>query len=468
MRQYALAIDIGASSGRHMLGWVEDGRIQMEEAYRFPNGMIEKDGHLCWDVDALSAHVREGLRRCAAMGKPPAAVGIDTWGVDYVLLDERGQRLGDAVAYRDGRTRGMDALLEQTLSFERLYERTGIAKQSFNTVYQLMAELREHPERAAQARTLLFMPCYLSWLLTGEARNERSIASTGALVDAATGDWARDVLDAAGIPAGLLGAAPVPPGTPLGRLRPELAADLGFDCQVILPACHDTGSAYIAVPAQSDRAVYLSSGTWSLLGVERPAPILTREAAASGFTNEAGLGGVRFLRNIMGLWMLQCIRRELGERFSFAEMADMALRGAAYPHTVPVADDRFLAPPSMTEAVRAALREQGAPEPSSTEELLACVTRSLARAYADGIRDLEKLTGTRYEALHVVGGGCQNRVLNQWTANETGLPVLAGPVEGTALGNLMAQWIATGVFAGLAEARQALRRSVELQTYRPE
>ena len=463
MSEPSLAIDIGASSGRHILGWVENGRIVTEEVYRFPNGSFEKDGHLYWDADALLNHVLSGMSKCR--GRSVRTVGVDTWGVDYALIGEDGQRLGDCAAYRDGRTAGMDERLERTLPFAELYARTGIAKQPFNTVYQLMSE---PPERLRAARRCLFTPDYLHYRLTGRMANEYTIASTSGLLNARTKRWDAETLAAAGIPAHLFPEEPIAPGALLGPLLPECADRVGYSCQVALPASHDTGSAYLAVPAKSANAVYLSSGTWSLLGVELTEPVLTEGARQARFTNEGSYGGsIRFLQNIMGLWMLQQIRHEWNDRLSFAEMADLAAGAADFAATVDVTDNRFLAPQSMAREVCAALTEAGAPVPASDAQLLACVTRSLAAGYAKAIRELEALTHRRFDCIHVVGGGSNNRVLNQWTADASGLPVHAGPGEGTALGNLMAQLIARGIFADAAEARQALRESVPLTVYLP-
>lgn len=462
MPVYTLAIDIGASSGRHMLGCMEGGKLSLEEVYRFPNGMVEKNGHHCWDVDALWSHILEGLKRCKALGKLPASVGVDTWGVDYVLVDARGERVGDCIAYRDDRTQAT----MNTIDDAWLYQRTGIAKQPFNTVYQLMATPQE---QLAQAARCLLMPNYFHYKLCGIMSNEFTDASTGALLTAGAGTWDRPVLTRAGIPASLFPEAPKAPGTRLGCLRPEVAQAVGFTCEVILPATHDTGSAFMAVPAQDDNAVTLSSGTWSLLGVENDAPITSEAARLAGFTNEGGYGGkVRFLRNIMGMWMMQNIRHELDDRCSFAEMAEMAAGAAAYMPVVNVADNRFLAPRSMTAEVSAALREAGQPEPADTAQLLRCVLHSLAVGYARDIRALEELTGKAFTAVHIVGGGSQNTVLNQWTADETGLPVYAGPAEGTALGNVIAQMIALGGIENLSAARALIRRDFTVKTYQPE
>ncbi len=461
--KYVLAIDIGASGGRHILGHLEQGRMVMEEVYRFQNGMREINGHLCWRLDKLWEHVLRGMEECGRQRKIPVSVGIDTWAVDYVLLDGAGHPLGDAVAYRDGRTAGMDARLEETLSFAELYAHTGIAKQPFNTVYQLMTTPKEQLEQAAH---FLMVPDYLHYLLTGCMANEYTNASTTALLNAATRDWDQDILDRAGIPRHIF-QKPVMPGTRLGALRAEVAQRVGYDCDVVLPATHDTGSAFMAVPADSDRAAYLSSGTWSLLGVENDAPLTGVESLQSGFTNEGGYGGkIRYLKNMMGMWMLQSIRRELDDQYTFARMAEMAAESAPVSWLVDVTDNRFLAPKSMLSEVQRAVIEQGGEE-LPLPQMLRVVHQSLAQGYADAITALEKLTGKRFDTVNIVGGGSQNKTLNQMTADATGLRVVTGPAEGTALGNLMAQWIACGELADLAQARAMERDSFEVTIYYP-
>lgn len=445
MKHAALAIDIGASSGRHIFSYVEDGRIHMEEIYRFPNGMTERGGHDCWDVPALFDHILAGLKRCAELGKIPETLGIDTWGVDYVLMDEHAQLTGDTVAYRDARTQGMEEKLNAILSPEAQYALTGIAHQPYNTVYQLMAEFAEYPERHDQAKTLLFMPCYLGYLLTGRMENEYTIASTSGLLNAQSRTWDAETAKAAGIPLALLGDAPAMPGKTLGRLLPAIAEKVGFDCDVVLTACHDTGSAFRAIPARDENAVYVSSGTWSLLGAVLPEPILSAQAYKAGFTNEGGVNGIRFLQNIMGMWILQCLRHEDGDKLSYAEMADLAATGSAYQPIFDAAHVRFLNPESMHEAILDALREQGDALPEDDAQLLYCVSHSLAACYARAIADLQVLTGRTFTSINIVGGGCQNNLLNQLTADETGLTVIAGPSEGTALGNLLIQMHSRGV-----------------------
>ena len=435
--RYALAIDIGASSGRHILGWRENGALKTEEIYRFPNGIQKKGNHEVWDSDALFDHILRGMRECAASGRIPATVGIDTWGVDYVLLDETGARMTDTVAYRDARTAGMDRELEKRLPLLRHYALTGTARQSFNTVYQLMADFSEDPERRKAAR-LLFMPCYLSYRLCGKAENEYTIASTSGLLNAVTRDWDSEVLEAAGIPAALMGGKPKAPGTVLGSLLPDIAERAGFTCDVVLTASHDTASAFRAIPFDPD-SVILSSGTWSLLGTILEKPCLSEAALSAGFTNEGGVDGIRFLKNIMGLWMLQSIRREWDNRYSFAEMAEIAAAGSRYEPVVDVSDNRFLNPASMPAAIRDALKDGGSPLPSGDEELLYCVNHSLAVSYARAIREMEAMLGKRFTSLTIVGGGNRNALLNSLTEQETGLPVRLGPSEGTAEGNLLTQ-----------------------------
>lgn len=468
--KYHLAVDIGASSGRHILGHVEQGRIVLEEVYRFENGPKKRGGRLCWDFEDLAREVVNGLKACAKLGKVPATLGVDTWGVDFALVDREGRVLGDTVAYRDSRTQGMDALVEELIPAQELYRRTGIQKQSFNTIYQLMAVKRQSPELLEQAHRLLLVPDYLHYTLTGVMSNEYTEASTSGLVSAAAKDWDRELLRLLGFPQKLFGTLSLP-GTALGGLRPALREELGFDCQVVLPASHDTGSAFLAVPAGEGDSVTLSSGTWSLLGVELETPVTTPESRAANFTNEGGYQyRYRYLKNIMGLWMIQNLRREMAENGQlpgFGELSRLAREAADFPGRVDVDDPVFMAPESMSAAVRAYCERTGQPVPQSPGELLSCVYHSLAQCYAQSVRQLEALTGRSFQAVHIVGGGSQDAYLNQLTASATGLPVYAGPTEGTALGNLLVQMIAQGEFASLQEARDAIRASFAVKEVLP-
>ena len=479
---YHLAIDIGASSGRHILGHLEDGRMVLEEVYRFDNVQIHKNGHDCWDLDALWQHILAGLRACKAAGKLPQTMGIDTWAVDFVLLDAEGKPVCDAVAYRDKRTQGMDKAAEEKLPFAQLYARTGIQKQPFNTVYQLLWLQREHPEQLAAARHFVMIPEYFHYLLTGRIQNEYTNATSTALVNAHTKDWDDEILASLGLPRTIFGALHLP-GARVGGFTDAVRKAVGFDCTVLLPATHDTGSAFLAVPARDENAVYLSSGTWSLLGTENTEPITSEASMRANFTNEGGYEyRYRYLKNIMGLWMIQSIRRELNgavyvagretraaaeKQWSYAELEAEARRCAEFASRVEVDDARFLAPGSMIQAVKDFCAETKQPVPQTVGEVMQCVYASLAAGYAAAIGELSGLTGKQYASVNIVGGGSKDGYLNELTARETGLPVFAGPTEGTALGNLIAQWIASGEFTDLASARAAIKNSFIIKEVAP-
>lgn len=482
--RYYLAIDIGASSGRHILGHVEEGRMVLEEMYRFDTQQVHKNGHDCWDLDGLRRNILEGLRRCKTAGKIPATMGIDTWAVDFVLLDSRGRLVSDAVAYRDKRTARMDEAVNRAISPEKLYQRTGIQKQNFNTVYQLMALKREHPEQLASAGSFLMIPEYFNFLLTGVRQNEYTNATSTNLVNARSKTWDMELIGALGLPAGIFGPLAMP-GASLGRFSEAAREAAGFDCEVLLPATHDTGSAFLAVPARDDQAVYISSGTWSLLGVENSEPITTEASRLQNFTNEGGYEyRFRYLKNIMGLWMIQSIRRELGgvayvagksgsqmqgkKKVGFDELEAAARAADYFESMVDVNDDSFLAPPSMIDAVKEYCRRTRQPVPSSISELMQCVYRSLAGCYGKAVRDLSRLTGKSYTSINIVGGGAKDGYLNELTARATGLPVYAGPAEGTALGNLMVQMIAGGEYPDLSSARKAIKNSFTVREIRYE
>ncbi len=464
MNSYYLAIDIGASSGRGILGYVENGVLRTREVYRFPNGMNLKNGRLCWDTGALFAHIKEALKACAACGMIPSYLGIDTWGVDFVLLDENDRMLGDAVGYRDSRTEGADARVYELVSESELYARTGIQKAIFNTVYQLMAVKHEHPEYLEKAKTFLMIPEYLNFLLTGVKAAEYTNATTGQLVNAKSNDWDRELMAKLGYPASMFQPIQMP-GYVLGGLRSEIAAEVGFNLQVILPATHDTGSAVLAVPSNEENVAYISSGTWSLLGAERMTPDTSEQSRLLNFTNEGGYGyRFRYLKNIMGLWMVQSMKKELeqrGERYTFDELCDMAIACGDTPLRVNVNEARFLAPDSMIDAVKEACGKQE----MSVGELYAVVYRSLAQCYRDDVAGLEQMLGREISAIHIVGGGSKDDYLNRLTAETCGKTVYAGPSEATAIGNILAQMLATGVFEGVSEARNAVRRSFPIRTY---
>ncbi|MBQ4552154.1 MAG: rhamnulokinase [Clostridia bacterium] len=457
MNTYYIAIDIGASGGRHIAGWLEAGRLQLKEIYRFENGPVQKGTQLVWNIDRLFEHILAGLKAAKDQGIVPQSVAIDTWAVDFVLLDSQGKRLGDAVSYRDQRTQGMDAVLQKYITEEELYARTGLQKQPFNTVYQLLA--LQKTQMLDQAEALMMLPEYFAYRLTGQKMREYTNASTTNLVDAKTRDWDWPLIDRLQLPRKLF--APLhQPGETVGELLLEIASEVGYQCKIMLAPTHDTASAIMASPIETGDA-YLSSGTWSLLGLELPAPVLTEESRAFNMTNEGGVcGTIRYLKNIMGLWMLQQLRRELCPELTYAEIAQLAEAADAYPGRVNADDQRFMAPASMRDEIAAALREGGYPLPASVGEWAACICHSLADCYARAVDALEKLTDTQINCLRVVGGGCQNAYLNRLTAQALHRRVTAGPVEATAIGNILSQMGLT-----LSEARALVRQSFPLKEY---
>ncbi|MEJ8734437.1 rhamnulokinase [Mediterraneibacter sp. ICN-202921] len=464
MDKYYLAIDIGASSGRHMLASVKEGRMQLEEVYRFPNGMDNKDGTLCWDVDRLFTEIKNGLKKCKEAGKIPVSMSIDTWGVDYVLLDEKDKILGDTVGYRDSRTNGMDEKVYEKISLEDLYKRTGIQKQMFNTVYQLMAVKETHPEYMEKAEALLMIPDYFHFLLTGVKKNEYTNATTGQLIDPKTNDWDYELMELLGFNTKMFQPVSMP-GTVVGNFTEEIQKEVGFDCTVVLPATHDTGSAVLAVPTNDDNAIYISSGTWSLMGIERKEADCSLESMKANFTNEGGYDHrFRFLKNIMGLWMIQSVKKEFTEDLSFAEICSRASK-ETIPSIVDCNDDCFLAPKSMIEAVQKFCRDTDQQVPESVAEISAVIYNSLAKCYGDTVKEIEEITGNTYDTIYVVGGGSNAGYLNELTAKYTGKKVSAGPGEATAIGNVIVQLLHDGVFRDLAEARVCVRDSFDIKEY---
>lgn len=465
MSPYFLAVDIGASSGRHMLGHLEKGRLVLEEIYRFENGMKQTKEGLCWDIPALFQEIKTGIRRCGELGKIPVSMGIDTWAVDYVLLDEQDQILGDTFGYRDSRTAGMDEEVYRLIPEKELYQRTGIQKQIFNTVFQLMAVKKAHPEYLEQARTFLMLPDYFHFLLTGEKRSEYTNATSTQLVNAETKDWDDEVISRLGYPREMF--LPLSqPGTQVGVFTKEIEKEVGFSCQVVLPATHDTASAVMAVPCQEDNCLYISSGTWSLMGTENKKAICTEESRQKNFTNEGGYDfRYRYLKNIMRLWMIQSVRHEEKDQYSFAQLCEMADECSDFPSRVFVNAQEFLAPESMTEAVRQYCEKSGQRVPETTGELAAVIYQSLAKCYGETVQEIEQLTGEHYDTIHIVGGGANADYLNRLTASQSGRQVLAGPSEATAIGNLMAQMIGKGEFAGLMQARACVAESFPIREY---
>lgn len=458
MQTYYLAIDLGASSGRHILGWLEDGVMRIEEAHRFPNGPKRVDGQLVWDVDELFRQILIGLERCRESGRIPVSLGVDTWGVDFALLDKNDNRLGEAVSYRDGRTEGMDEEVLSLVDETELYRRTGIERLIFNSIYQLHSVRKFRPGLFEQARTFLTMPDYLNFLLTGMKRNEYSEATTTQLVNAVKRDWDWELADRLEFPRRLFQKIAFP-GETLGGLCPEIRERLGFDVRVVLPPCHDTESAILALPDISGDVIYLSSGTWSLMGVERERPDCRVECMRSAFSNEGGYGGrICFHKNIMGLWLVQSIRSEIGDGVDYDDVIRMAEAGSC-ASIINVNAPEFLAPESMTEAIRRHCRERGLAVPESHGDVLASAYASLAESYATTAREIERLTGRTYSTIQIMGGGCRDRLLNRLTGERTGKNIAVGPVEATAIGNILAQMLADGLFSDLDEGRKTVAAS---------
>jgi len=468
-----LAIDIGASGGRHILGWLEDGKIQTEEVHRFPNGMKQMGEHLCWDIENLVSEMISGLKKCATLGKIPTTVGIDTWGVDFVLLNKKGDIVGPTIAYRDSRTDGMDAEVSKYISESELYSRVGIQKMIINTIYQLMSIKTLTSQYLDEAAHLLMIPDYLHYRLCGVMKNEYTIASTSALINAELKTWDDEIIERCGFPREIF-CEIVPPGTILGGFTDEIKEAVGFDCKVIMPPSHDTASAFLAVPAKSEDSVYISSGTWSLMGVELAKPITTESSHAANFTNEGGFDyRYRYLKNIAGLWLLQSVHKEIGNGIGYAELVKMA-QSSNCNCVFDVNDERFAAPESMVSAIGEACKEQCAESacqsamPENIADYARCIFLSLAESYAQTMKALQEQTGTKFDSINIIGGGSQNAYLNQLTANTCKLPVYAGPTEGTALGNIMSQMIASDVLSDYKAARQVIRKSFDIALFEPE
>ena len=464
MQKYYLAVDIGASSGRHMLGYISNDKMELKEVYRFANDFVNQDGHMCWDVKKLFKEIINGIKKCKELGMIPSYMGIDTWGVDYVLLDENDNILGNSYAYRDSRTYGMDEKVYETISKEELYERTGIQKQIFNTIYQLMAVKEQTPQDMERAESMLMIPDYFHFLLTGVKKMEYTNATTGQLVNAKTNDWDYELIEKLGykkdlfIPLSMAGEI-------VGDFTQEIQNEVGFNCKVILPATHDTASAVLAVPADSDNVVYISSGTWSLMGTELKKANCSTESMNANFANEGGYKHrFRYLKNIMGLWMIQSVKKEFTHDISFAELCEKASQ-ENIQSVVDCNDEIFLAPESMIQAVKEYCAQSGQEVPDSEGEIASVIYNSLAKCYGETIKLMEKILGQSYDTIHVVGGGSNAEYLNELTAKYTKKEVLAGPSEATAIGNLMVQMLANGEFKNLKEARNIVKQSFEIKRY---
>lgn len=459
--KYYLSIDIGASSGRHILSSVQDGKLVLEEVYRFENGMTQKDGHLVWEYEKLFSNIIAGLKECKKLDKIPVSVGIDTWGVDYALIDADGKVIGDVYAYRDGRTEEPIKKVHEIIPFETLYNRTGSQFQIYNTIYQLYTD--KLSGKLDKAERFLMMPDFFNYLLTGVMKNEFTNASTTGLMSAKTRDWDMETVKELGLPEKLFKELS-DPATLVGNLKPEIAKEIGYDLKVVLPATHDTASAVMAVP-EIGQPLYISSGTWSLLGIESPVAISTEEALKENFTNEGGYErSTRFLKNIMGLWMIQCVRREYNKKYSWGDFVTLSKEVKDFDSIVDVNDNSFLAPASMIEAIKDYCRKTGQKVPETPGEIALCVYDSLAVCYKRAVETVERVTGYKFDTIHIVGGGCQNAYLNELTAKRTGRRVVAGPVEATAIGNALSQLLYDGAVKNINEAKELVKVSFDTET----
>ncbi len=462
--KYYLAIDIGASSGRHMLAHMEEGKIVLEEIHRFPNGMEPKGEELCWNMDQLFGEILVGMKKCKELNKIPVSVGIDTWGVDFVLLDGNDKVIGNTVGYRDKRTEGMDEKVYSIISQDKLYERTGIQKQIFNTIYQLMALKEKKQDDLAKAESLLLVPDYLHFLLSGEKRTEYTNATTTQLINPTTKQWDFELIEMLGYPKKIFKEISVP-GTTLGMLKDEIVKEVGFNCQVTLPATHDTGSAVVAVPSWEEDTLYISSGTWSLMGIERKEPDCSLGSMKRNFTNEGGYQyRFRYLKNIMGLWMIQSVKKEFEEELSYAEICERASK-ETIAALVDCNDERFLAPESMIKEVQKYCEETRQEVPQTESQIASVIYNSLAVCYDKAAKELEEVNGNQYDAIHIVGGGANAAYLNELTAKYTGKKVFAGPVEATAIGNIAVQMLAEKELTDLKQARAVIFDSFEVKAY---
>ncbi|TSB47283.1 rhamnulokinase [Alkalicoccobacillus porphyridii] len=465
MTTHHLAVDLGASGGRVMAGSITDQKLTVQEVHRFSNEMKSKSGQLVWDVDALFSEIKQGVHACRDKGIIPTSIGVDTWAVDFVLLDGEGQMLTPAVAYRDARTDGVMEEITQHMMKEKIYSYTGIQFQPFNTIYQLAALKKTHPDILEQAQSYLMLPDYFHFLLTGKKVNEYTNATSTQLMNAFTKEWDPVLLKSIGVRSELFEEI-VLPGTHLGGLREELVDEFGFDLEVIIPATHDTASAVAAVP-ESKETIYLSSGTWSLLGVENEEPICSKKALAYNFTNEGGVDyRFRFLKNIMGFWMIQEVKRLYGDIHSFDDLVQ-ASKKVEDPAIIDVDQPRFLNPLNMIEEIQAACIETNQRVPAKSGDVAACVFHSLTHSYQASINQIEEIVGNTFDQVNIIGGGAQNEYVNQLLANQTGKKVVAGPIEATAIGNVIVQMIAKGKIRNLAEAREIVARSCPLKYYNP-
>ena len=468
-----LAIDLGASSGRGIIGTFDGEKITLEENHRFPNEPVMVAGQFTWDIVRILHEIKTSIRKCAnSEDNDIASIGIDTWGVDFGFLDKKGHLLANPVHYRDLRTVGIPAYSEDFVSSDEVYDITGIQVLELNSLYQLLAVKKNDPEIFDIAADMLFVPDLLNYFLTGYKQTEYTIASTSQLLDAKKRDWSYELIDKFGLPEKLFSNV-VKPGTVCGSFLPSLSEEFGgLNPKVISVAAHDTGSAVLAVPAKSEKFIWISSGTWSIMGTETKDPVISEKSKEYNFTNEGGYGDtIRFSKNITGLWVEQESKRQWereGEKISFAELAEMAAEAEPLRCFIDTDDARFATPGNIPKRIADYCRETGQFVPQTKGEIVRCILESLAMRYRYTVECIDEMCGERIPAINIVGGGTKEEQLSQFAATACGRPVYAGPVEATAIGNIAAQAIALGAIKDMWEAREIIANSFEIKEYQPE
>ena len=467
-----LAIDLGASSGRGIVGTFDGEKITLKENHRFPNEPVMAAGQYTWDILRIFHEIKNSIRKCAlGDDRDIKSIGIDTWGVDFGLLDKNGHLLGNPVHYRDARNDEMPEYAAKIVDPAYVYEKTGIQVVDFNTLYQLLAVKKDSPELLDAATDMLFVPDLLNYFLTGVKQTEYTIASTSQLLDAKARDWSYDLIEKFGLPKKLFSKI-VMPSTTVGPLRSDVLEEVGgIDAKVVSVAAHDTGSAVMAVPATGEKFIWISSGTWSIMGTEAKEPVINEASHRCNFTNEGGAEHtIRFSKNITGLWLEQESRRQWireGEELSFAELSKMAVAAKPFKCFIDPDDARFAAPGNLPKRIVEYCRETGQDVPETKGEIVRCILESLALKYRATVDMIDELSGERLPSINVVGGGTQEKPLMQFTANACGRPVSAGPIEATALGNIVAQAIAAGEIKDVRQGREVIANSFDISVYEP-
>lgn len=467
-----LGFDFGAESGRAILGILQDNKIELKEIHRFPNGMLTLHENYHWNIFRLFEEMKKALKICVSEGlNDIESMGLDTWGVDYALLAKDGSILGVPYAYRDPRTNTAIAELTSIMPKEKIYDLTGIQFMQFNTLFQLYAAQRDKCPLLDIATDLLFIPDIFDYLFTGVKKSEFTFATTSQLFNPIKGDWEPELFKTIGIPIGLMQKI-VQPGTVFGQLTPKICSETGMHpIKVVAVASHDTGSAIVSVPAEDENFAYISSGTWSLMGMELKEPHISAKGLSYNFTNEGGVENTyRYLKNIMGLWLIQECRRiwSAKKEISYPELVQMAMQAKPFECLINPDDLSFYNPENMPEAIKDYCRKTGQTVPDSEAQITRCIFESLAMKYRLVFDQLKEVSGKPLNKIHIIGGGTKNQLLNQFTANAAGVPVIAGPSEATAIGNIMVQAMGLGYVKSLSEIRQVVRNSFELDTFRPE